>query len=158
METRRDESKRRAITQAFVNRFTRGLGKWKEWLYRLLSALSAWRLLSNIVLPKNKYFLNSNYEVHTTFNYWEQGWTQTNPSALWDLHEHWLVNSFHSVNINQCQCDPCILFERKNQIIIISACQYMLIFAHIYKQQLQKIFRHLNFLHTLSCCNVILNG
>lgn len=52
METRRDESKRRAITQAFVNPFTRGLGKWKEWLYRLLSALSAWWLLSNIVLPK----------------------------------------------------------------------------------------------------------
>lgn len=91
METRRDGSKRRAITQAFVSHFTQGWGEWKEWLCRPLSAPRAWRLLSNRVLPKTNISSTviMKYILHLISG--SGAWLWRLPE---DVHEHQLVTSF----------------------------------------------------------------
>lgn len=141
METRRDESKRRAITQAFVNRFTLGLGKWKEWLYRLLYALSAWRLLSNIVLAKTnisstvimKYILHliSGSRVgHKQTRQLSETYMGTSSLTHIKPQYEYLSVSVWSLHL----------------LIIISASQYTFILVIYW---LQKVIRPPDFLHTL---------
>lgn len=83
-KTRRDESEKRAITQAFVNRFTRGGG------VRGVKRMIIWAFLSSLFCvivtvkycsDKHKHSLRNNYTLRLIRGGEGGGGSQTTPSA-----------------------------------------------------------------------------